>query len=408
MGILKFIFIIFLGTFCLGEVVRFNLGNNFFIKPVDVSLGLLLLSWIFVKSKELKSIVLKDTIFLPLAIFVGSLLLSVILNAKNLSDNQMLIAFSYIARWIMYSSLFFITKSFPLNFKEKALSFIAWMGIVIVFFGFIQYLFYSNLRNLYYLGWDEHMYRMFSTFLDPNFAGAIFVALLIFILGMLLFFLKNNKRNFSLIMIIFFVFTTFSVLLSYSRSALIMLLIGASIFAILTKKKYWILAVFLTLIIFIFVSSRNFNIENINLFRIASSEARIDSAKIALNIIKDSPVVGVGFNAYRYAQVRYGFRKEGNAALSHADAGTDNSFLFILATSGVVGFILYLNLFKSILSKAYFVYKNTKDRNVEKYLAIILISTLGALTVDSFFINSLFYPFTMMWMWILLGFMEKK
>ena len=44
-------------------------------------------------------------------------------------------------------------------------------GLVIVGLGFVQYFFYLGLRNLYYLGWDEHLSFIFQL-LDPNFAGA--------------------------------------------------------------------------------------------------------------------------------------------------------------------------------------------------------------------------------------------
>lgn len=136
------------------------------------------------------------------------------------------------------------------------------------------------------------------------------------------------------------------------------------------------------------ISSRYFNIENINLFRIASSEARIDSAKNALTIIKSNLLTGVGFNSYRYAQIRYGIRKEQSAGtISHADAGTDNSFLFVLATTGFVGLILYLFMWFKIFKIA---------------SALAIVSIFGVF-IDSLFINSLFYPFVMLWLWIILA-----
>ena len=67
-------------------------------------------------------------------------------------------------------------------------------GSLIVLLGFIQLMFYPALRNLYYLGWDEHLYRMFSTFLDPNFAGAFFVLFTLFVIDMSLRYKKEFKN----------------------------------------------------------------------------------------------------------------------------------------------------------------------------------------------------------------------
>lgn len=187
-----------------------------------------------------------------------------------------------------------------------------------------------------------------------------------------------------------------------------MLLVSAIIFSILTKKIKWIFGIILISVIFISISSRSFNIENVNLFRIASTEARIDSARIAMQIIKDNSIFGIGFNTYRYAQIKYGFRNPGDSRLSHADAGTDNSFLFILATTGIVGLIFYLNLLWKILKMSYLNYEQYKNQDVQKYIAIAIIASVGGIMIDSLFINSLFYSGMLAWLWILLGVTAKK
>lgn len=407
MGILKFIFIIFLGVFSMGEIIRFDLGNNISIKPVDIAVTILLLTWIIYNFKSIKKVRL-NRLVTPIMWVVAIMCISLGVNVKNFSGNEILVGLSYIARWALYTSLFFIVKSFPQKFKEKIIYLLLIAGGLFTLFGFIQYFLYSSLRNLYYLGWDEHMYRMFSTFLDPNFAGAFFVLYLIFLLGLLSYLFKNNKIRETWLIGLISVFSLISVFLSYSRSALIMLFTSIVIFSILTKKIYWLFVFVLISLVFISISAKNFNIENINLFRIASAEARLDSAKIAIQIIRDNPFFGVGFNTYRYVQTDYGFRNPINARVSHADAGTDNSFLFIFATTGIIGLIFYLNLLLQILKKSYLNYRQYKDKNIQKYIAITIIASVLGIVINSFFINSLFYSFILLWMWILLGLMEKN
>src|SRR5207244_11508425 len=67
-----------------------------------------------------------------------------------------------------------------------------------------------------------------------------------------------------------------------------------------------------------------FYIEDFNLFRTVSTDARILVIGKGLIIFKDHPVVGVGFNTYRYAQYRYHFENPVQPNLVHDASGNDN------------------------------------------------------------------------------------
>ena len=149
--------------------------------------------------------------------------------------------------------------------------------------------------------------------------------------------------------------------------------------------------------------------EGTNLFRTVSTNARIESYQQAWVFFQQSPLFGIGFNAYRYAQDRaFPSCNEKKAqrcldkqvlAESHAGAGTDNSFLFVLATTGIVGSTAYLFLWYRILLLSW-------KHKTEPYGLIVLSSSL-ALFANSLFINSLFYPFIMLWMWVIIGGMQQ-
>ena len=182
-----------------------------------------------------------------------------------------------------------------------------------------------------------------------------------------------------------------------------MLFFSLLTFLTIKNMKKWIFGVILLFLIFFVGSSRNFYIENLNLLRVVSSEARIKSAIEALNIIKKQPVLGVGFNAYKYAQIRSGTRSSINALTSHADAGTDNSFLFILATTGIVGFISYAYMWFKLLKS-----DSLKIKQNSNWLRPVIIASTVGLFIDALFINSLFYPFIMMWMFCIFGLSVKE
>lgn len=387
MGILKKLFIFSLFLFPLGELIRINLGNGFVVKPLDITVGILVFLWLGIKIIKKQRIV-QTNILLPIALFAASGLFSLIASNLHLSLSEFFISFSYLLRWVVYSGIFFVVNDFDKEFKNKISNLLIIIGSLIVGLGYIQYFFYPSLKGLFYLGWDEHMYRMFSVFFDPNFAGAFFVLYFLFLTSL---FLRKKSVPIGLLLIL----TLGAVFLTFSRSALIMLISSSSLFFMLMNRKIWIALLLGITFLVLLASSRYFNIENINFFRIVSSEARLKTAEKAMEIIEKYPIFGVGFNAYRYAKLDNNLRNDKLKTASHADAGADNSFLFVMATTGIVGFILYLFLWFRIL-----------NLNV-KHNSLVLSSVIGVF-VSSLFINSLFYSLITMWLWIIIALRENK
>src|SRR3989344_323790 len=391
MGLLKLLFIIVIFLFSFGEIIRVPFAG-LSIKLIDIGVVALAFYWILLSFKNLKKIKIDKRLGFPILIFSVVALLSLLLNARLLNINELFVSSLYLIRWIAYASIIFIIPMFDNSFKKIIIKLLIFIGVVIVVLGYIQYFLYPNLRNLYYLGWDEHLYRLFSAFLDPNFAGAFFVLYFLFVLNILIESLKKQARFFSFFLGVISLITLIAIFLTYSRSALLMLIIGSFVFLFLyTKKSFAVLIVIIFLLATTLVP-KAYTTEGTNFLRIASSEARLGSAKQAIEIFKESPVFGVGFNAYRYAKNRHGFTF-GNWEKSHADAGTDNSFLFLLATTGIVGFFAHFYMWFKILKI------NIRSK--------LLIASATALFVDSLFINSLFYSFLMFWIFSLVGLMEN-
>ena len=372
---IKKLFIIILLSYIFGEIIRLDFGNGIVFKPLDVGVVTVLALWLLVKARK-KQRIKPVNILIPVLLFVGSGSLSLLINSSNLTINQFFISFMYLIRWAAYAGVFFVVSDFDNPFKDKISKLLVIVGSIIVALGYLQYFFYPNLRNLFYLGWDEHMFRMFSVFLDPNFAGAFFVLFFLFLVNL---FLKNRSIPIGLISLL----TLGGVFLTFSRSALVMLIVSSSLLLILMNKKRMIFLLLAITLIMLTISSRYFNIENINLFRAVSSKARIETARNSLLILGKSPLIGVGFNSYKYFQLRYGLRLDN--PISHADAGADNSLLFVLATTGIIGFVLYLFLWFRLL----------------KAVSALAVASIVGIIADSMFINSLFYPFIMFWLWII-------
>lgn len=387
-----------------GQVLRFPLDflglPGAGVVPSDLILVFLAVILFFQRPAILASKLGKPIIF-----FLGIGFISLVFN-RTLTLPQFLVSFLYLLRFGLLAGIYFIVREFAEKTKFQLQVGLIVAGVSTAILGLIQYFLYPDLRNLSYDGWDEHLYRVFSTFLDPNFAGAFFVLTLILIMGFLL-----NRRpknifvNWGLIGGVVLIFI--ALLLTYSRSAFLMFFAGGFVlFFFYTdysnnrskiKNLFLLAGLFIIGLGFISWSAKILPSEGTNLLRVTSITARVEETQRALAIFRRQPLFGVGFNAYRFAQERQGFLE---VKTSHAAAGTDNSFLFVLATTGVVGFFAFLYLWFRIFKLAY----SLRD---EMAARVVLASCVG-LFINSLFINSLFFESILVWLWVLIGIMEKR
>lgn len=403
MVLLKILTVILILAFPLGELGRFNIYNEISSTINDVLVGLLLLAWLpYLILRGKLSEISKRQLAKPILIFISVAFLSLFLSYNNLKVQEFLASFLYLLRFVSYAGIYFIISGFDLKFRRKILQLMIISGTIVVSLGFIQYFLYPNLRNLYYLGWDEHLYRLFSSFLDPNFASSIISLFLILLLSLLFLGGIENKKI-RIILVIISIFAFIALLLTYSRGGYLMFIASIyTLFMILGRKRYIVILIG----VFVFgliLLPKDFGGEGVRLLRTESIIARSEYVGNAIVIFRDNPVLGVGFNSYRYAQHRYGFIDDFSLKVSHAGAGTDNSFLFVLATTGIVGFASYIFLWFKILKISSGALQVSAQNRFEKAMACAVIVSSVGIFANAFFINSLFYPFIMEWMWILIG-----
>ncbi len=392
MGILKKLFILFLIMFSLGELTRIQLASSVAITFTDISVFVLVSSWFIwkLKTKRYK----KPKLFIPIIGFFTISLVSLLVNFFRLTPNEFFVSLLYPLRWFLYSGIYFVVADFDKEFKERVKYYLLIPIVILAAGGFIQYFLYPSLRNLYYLGWDEHLFRLFSSFLDPNFAGVVFAVGFILLLGIGFDLFKKRLNPRFLLIAILTLFDLAAVYLTYSRSALLALLAGVGVFLYFKLPKKVVFLALVLLVSVIFILPYSFKGEGTNFLRIASTGSRIESIDIALKVFSNNPVIGVGFNAYRYYQKSNGYLTGKNWELTHSGAGTDNSFLFVLVTEGVIGFFFFIFL----LYKMFLLGKPFNNNS-----KIVFLSSLVAIIVSSLFINSLFYIFLMAWIWVLAG-----
>lgn len=427
MYLVLFFYIAAFFSLSLGEFGQFPFGSSFSFSITDILLSFnfaTLLIWNIGIKKNLK--VPSDLIYL--IIFWSFLILSLFFSL-NLSG------WLYLVRFIVYSSTFYITyslvKSGILNLQE-ILSLLKITTVALAVIGLLQLLFFPDLESLTSLGYDPHKNRIFSTFLDPNFLGTFLNFSLILLVFELVNspsenlgkFLKQHKWD-----LITSVLLAVTIILTYSRSAYLMMAISLGI--VLMVKNLKLLGVLAIITLVMFLTFPPFSQRITGALNIDKSAAeRFLSWDKGIKIFQNNPILGVGFNNIRDYSIDNKLLRTYSANGGNAGAGIDSSIIFVLATSGILGFLAFIyflikvisNIISSLLANFESLYtlklkpvrflnqvhklpglskwyKSMGPSNF-KYLSFSL--PFFALTVGlfagSFFINSLFYP-PIMFIW---------
>ena len=268
------------------------------------------------------------------------------------------------------------------------------------------------MKALEVLQYDPHFYRAVGTFLDPGFTGIILLLTLIVIVYNGSCFKNGSCRAFSpvrhprfvagarreplyashpfclskLSIIIHYplsILLYLALALTYSRASWLAFLVGMSVLAFYKKSWKIFLAAAGVLVLTWFLIPQPTG-EGGKSTRTYTIQARFQNYQQAVKIFNEKPILGVGFNTLRYYQK--------NQPENQAGAGLDNSWLFVLATTGILGLASYLWLWFKALDK----FKNP-----------LIVSSFSALFIHAFFVNSLFYSWVMAWIWIILA-MENR
>ena len=231
--------------------------------------------------------------------------------------------------------------------REKVFRSFVVSGVVLAFLGVIQLIILPDFTTLDPdLGWDPHKNRLASTFFDPNFVGAYCVLCLTLLFDK--FYSVNKKSSkFEIRDVVFFLILLIALVLTFSRSAWGMFGVVVLIYGLFKSRVLLISAFFVAFLAYFAVPRVQTRLSGIT-DPADSASLRLDSWGNTVKIIKDNFWIGTGFNTYRYVQRDYGFLTPDNENV-HSGAGSDSSLLFVFATTGVFGFLVYLLGFCSCL-----------------------------------------------------------
>ena len=376
------------------------------------------------------------TLFLPWAMYYGllfffiSLSISLIKNRKEFYKDK----FNYLILFVsalMFISAFsqnilFSNNFSNLNGKEIYLGLFNWVPLFFGFWAFQYYLKEPKRRHVFsrnliigsfpvflscigqiWWGWESSIILLNKTivwyqkpldinlyngisglFSNPNYAGCWFSIIWPFSLA---FFIQSKERVQKYFNFLIMTLTSYLLLLSGSRNALICLFISA---ILLIKLKYFILLVliftafvFITLLMSIISPEINFLLEpyiptkvfgkfKFNLSSSLLSYQRIEIWNKTISLIVKKPFIGWGASTFPIIYAYYG----GNSDAQH----THNIFLQLAYDYGILVALIIFIFISSIIFKSIKLWKSKKItiNSVDSYWIVASISSFIFHQVD--------------------------
>src|SRR3989339_437452 len=316
-----------------GNLLNFDIGGIRFA-ALDLVVALIILSALPELIRK-RAKIISSPLFLPIAAFLSMAALSLLVRLPEIGLSPRPIL--YLARLAAYFSFYFV---FLVHSPKKYTDYLKLTVFLFVIFSLVQYFFFPDMRSIKYLGYDDHYFRLIGPLFDPNFTGAIISSMSLFL------FAKGWIKP--------ALFLLIPLGLTFSRASYVSFLFPMLAFAWL-RKKYIVLLFPLLLAIIIFLAPKPFG-EGVNLTRTFSIVSRIESSKQGINLFLQRPIFGWGYNTLVSGEVRIGI---------------DNSFIFLLSTTGIFG----------LGSLLYFLKASLQNRSLALKLA------LTSLIIHSFFNN---------------------
>ncbi len=399
--------------FCLallipGMLLRIPVGGAG-ILATDIILPLFALIWLL-KKIILKEPLPKNNSIISGLVFLAIMLISFIFGASELFLKEQLLSFAYIIRFA--SILIFGWAATDLfrtqKLYKKFFRYLFWITTLVLSLGFLQFYLIPDISTWSTEGgWDPHTGRLLGTWLDPNFLAG-FLGLMIPVMIGQWYQDQNFKTRFPLGILIFI--SLWALFLTFSRSGYLATSIGMSLFFVFRDPKVLIIAVFFAGLGIISSERAQTRLENMSgtisalIFRNTdeidpTASLRLQSWQQSLALWKKQPIIGIGYNTYRYQAAEEGIVDENYFSAG----GSDSTHLTVLVTTGILGFLAFLYFFGTLIWSNFLQFWHKKNPVYLGFSTGIL-----ALFLHAIFVNSLLFPFLLIPLLAIHGVLQNK
>jgi O-antigen ligase len=241
---------------------------------------------------------------------------------------------------------------------EKILKYIVYISTPLSLTAVYQFIARVETPRTWLAPGEEILTRSFAFFGSPNVLGILASVLVFVSFGL---FLKYKKKQY----LAFVALNTLVVLVTYSRTAWLSLLMGFAFLVVVLKPKLFLFSPAVLLVFFVpQIRNRLLLATSQSYLYDSWLDGRVWSLLNGIHIFKKYPLFGTGPGTYG-----------GQLALNHASPiylesmqggytalyFTDNQYIELLVQTGLVGILLFLGFLVSLFSELIFKFKKNKD-----------------------------------------------
>lgn len=340
-----------------------------------------------------------DEISLPALAFVAVAALSTALavGRYGLGVKDAVGVAAFLVRWVGYFGWYLFVVWCLTGHEARG----AWRDIetailVIAAFGIVQAAFLPGLAQMIHNEpglpvWDVQGHRLVSTMLDPNFAGMLIAIALFFRLARVAEGLRERPWIIAVLAL--------ALVLTVSRSSALALAVGLVVIVAVRgvrSRLGYTLLVGASLLVPAFWLMAGYA-ASLNKLRVDTSAVeRFIPWFRAMRLLTEHPLLGVGFNAMKEAEVAHGWLLVGGAGVS-----LDGGLLFVAAMTGLLGLACYLWMGWRVLRLARRAWRDQELAPADRAHGVATAASTLAVVAHSFFVNSLLLPFVMQILWVM-------
>lgn len=313
----------------------------------------------------------QELFYLVKNIFNNTILLSIsclnlLMYLSVFIANDKRISLTNSIRFSMYIFIFYL-----ISYKIKSSKQISMILKCFVFASFLSGI-YSLFQIGYtlYLGYSIDPSIRISSFLEnPNNLSAYSILSIFIVLSLLI---NSKSKKSKMLYALLIVLLAINIIFSQSRSALLAIVFGFLLFAILWNRKFLIVSVLIPLVLFIIPQSR---VRFMQIFDATQNSSRFNIWEITKLMIKDNPIFGIGYENFSNAYSTY---IKNNLSYSIGEGYVaihpHNIFLKFQVELGILGTLLFILFLICIIFTFYKLFK-TNIVNIENRILVIGFST---------------------------------
>lgn len=304
---------------------------------------------------------------------------------------------AFLLRWVLYAGFFLliVTDPEPDSAGQSAWRRLDAAILAMAGFGVFQSLFLPNfaqrLEPFTGLTFDQQGRRLASTLLDPNFAGSLIAIALLMRLAREAEGLRPHRGGVLLLGV--------ALVLTLSRSAVLGVIAGVGVILLVRGLSRPLLRLFavaaaiaLPLLPLAIGFAQQFNKLAVD----GSALQRLVPWLRGVILVRDHPVLGVGFNAALPAQRAYGWDPVGGS-----DVSMDGGLIFIAVMTGLLGLTAYLAMVGGFAAAARRTWRTPAVPAERRAFAIGGWAVTIAMIVQAMFTNALMIPYVMLPLWVI-------